>query len=472
MVKCPSCNSEYMMEAEHLEDQGECPSCGNVFLLKENLVQDTSKRKKAKKITRGDALDPIRIGNVIIKVIELTQHREYPCGDCGDKCSYKQETSLVVQKKKLCGTELLLDICNSSKETFNFDRDDVSLIDAEGFCLHPVSPCYRFGEWTPRFQHQGHCEIGKNSREKIVILFPESENEICAIRVTDENSDQTIAVKEFSEEVKKLLIADKSSDSEQKNDAPPQNDETEQSINSDYTGKGMFAQANAIRLIQSLERLIFARLNNTLTERETTQLDNRIANTCFEIEQLFNSPENLAFPGKEDAVQKYDTIKSDFKVKLKEREEKEKSEEDSGLEKRFNTVMALSPRDFEEWCAELFRELGFERPTTTPFSNDKGVDVFCKKNGALIAIQCKKYTGIVGAPEIQQFMGAIQNAGASGGYFITTGTFSIPAEQMARQNHVELIDRGALKEIIAKAMEKGIIPQISYVQDELFENLE
>lgn len=68
-------------------------------------------------------------------------------------------------------------------------------------------------------------------------------------------------------------------------------------------------------------------------------------------------------------------------------------------------------------------------------------------------------------------MGAIQNSGATRGYFVTTGTFSIGAEEMAKSNHIELLDRGALKELISTAMDKGVIPPVPRVQD-LFADIE
>lgn len=80
---------------------------------------------------------------------------------------------------------------------------------------------------------------------------------------------------------------------------------------------------------------------------------------------------------------------------------------------------------------QLFKALGYSKVTLTPSSNDKGVDVLAEYQGIKVAIQCKKYKGLVGSPQIQTFLGAMRHAEAQKGFFITTSVFSIEAEKMA-----------------------------------------
>ena len=90
---------------------------------------------------------------------------------------------------------------------------------------------------------------------------------------------------------------------------------------------------------------------------------------------------------------------------------------------------------------------------TSP-SNDKGVDILAERQGAKIAIQCKKYKGVVGSPALQAFLGAMQHAEAQKGFFVTTGVFSIEAERMASEHPIELIDGSALGRLIREALHK------------------
>ena len=112
----------------------------------------------------------------------------------------------------------------------------------------------------------------------------------------------------------------------------------------------------------------------------------------------------------------------------------------------------LTPREFEEWTADLFSCMGYEKVTLTPQSNDKGIDVLAVKNGLKIAIQCKKFKGVVGSPDVQAFLGAMQNAEVDKGFIITTGTFSIAAEKSTINMPIELYDKISLSNLINIAM--------------------
>ena len=504
---------------------------------------------KKENVINGNTLEPMKIGGVTIKIVSLTEHKEYHCGPCfvddNKNCSLKKNASLVYRKNLLNGTELLLEITNSMNESFRVDHNETTLIDSRGLSIHPAGTgsCFEINGFFPRYLHDSYLEVKPHSRERWAVLFPESENDICAATISHDRAVYQIGIREFPDEVKELLAGEeyenaaqpeepdetaveKRPDGEGETTSPaepdcdtmdfqpgdedkisvpailsaeqgdnvmdfqpgdgdgtgvslePSNSKTEgdqgkgssiypQGLSGHYSEWALF---DLSRQIQHLEQVIFSRLNNTLTPQETTKINNDIANTCFRIEQAFRSMSDSK--EKTGFEEQYHRIKDDYEAEIKKREIHQKNEKSADLNRRFDAVMSLSPRDFEIWCTDLFAELGFERPTATPLSNDKGIDVFCRKNGELIAVQCKKYTGIVGAPEIQKFMGAIQNAGATGGYFITTGSFSIPAEQMAYRNHVELIDRGRLKEIISIAMQKNILPTVFDVQGDLFDNLE
>ena len=76
-------------------------------------------------------------------------------------------------------------------------------------------------------------------------------------------------------------------------------------------------------------------------------------------------------------------------------------------------------------------------------------------HGIKVAIQCKKYKGVVGSPDIQTFLGAMRHAQAQKGFFVTTSVFSVEAEKMASEHPIELIDGIALADSIQKALSKS-----------------
>ena len=118
------------------------------------------------------------------------------------------------------------------------------------------------------------------------------------------------------------------------------------------------------------------------------------------------------------------------------------------FEDRVEDLYSLSPREFEEYTQELLIRLGYENVILTPYVNDKGIDLFCEKDGKKIAVQCKKYKDKVGSPEIISFIGAMVNARADAGIFITTGTFTFEAEAIAAKNPIILINKVKLAKIV------------------------
>jgi restriction system protein len=118
-------------------------------------------------------------------------------------------------------------------------------------------------------------------------------------------------------------------------------------------------------------------------------------------------------------------------------------------------LQTITPRAFEQFCANLLSFLGLERVEVTGGTGDKGID----GEGYLpvgplvttkIAFQCKRYSGAVSPHEIRGFQGAI-GARAEKGIFFTTGYFTDSARKAARDNlskPIELIDGERLIELL------------------------
>jgi restriction system protein len=112
----------------------------------------------------------------------------------------------------------------------------------------------------------------------------------------------------------------------------------------------------------------------------------------------------------------------------------------------------MSPRQFENAIAELFRKFGYE-VKQTPFSNDGGKDAIAIKDGKKYLIECKRYAAdnSVGRRDIQIFVAAIQEEKANGGYYVNTGVFTQPAIAYAKKNNILLYDRQLLASLINQA---------------------
>lgn len=115
--------------------------------------------------------------------------------------------------------------------------------------------------------------------------------------------------------------------------------------------------------------------------------------------------------------------------------------------KLHNILINMNPYSFEKLSQRLLRECGFEDVHVTKKSGDGGIDGTgrLKINGIFsfnIAFQCKRYQGIVGAPEIRDFRGSL-TTDIEKGVFITTGTFSKAAIDEASnpgKQQIDLID--------------------------------
>lgn len=107
------------------------------------------------------------------------------------------------------------------------------------------------------------------------------------------------------------------------------------------------------------------------------------------------------------------------------------------------------PTDFEKFCANLFRKMGYAAELTPP-TNDGGYDILLTKENQKTVIECKCYQPKykVGRPAIQKLVGANQIAAADKMIFITTSNFSPGALAYAKETGVELINGSKLVELL------------------------
>ncbi len=106
--------------------------------------------------------------------------------------------------------------------------------------------------------------------------------------------------------------------------------------------------------------------------------------------------------------------------------------------------------DFEYYCADLLAADGFVDVKVTRSSGDYGIDILAEKDGVTYAIQCKRYTGLVGVKAVQEAYAGRDYYDRMVGAVLTNQYFTKPAVQAARKLKILLWDRDYLQ-----AMEKN-----------------
>lgn len=95
--------------------------------------------------------------------------------------------------------------------------------------------------------------------------------------------------------------------------------------------------------------------------------------------------------------------------------------------------------EFEHWCADQLREQGWD-VSVSRASGDQGVDVVASREGASVAIQCKRYTNPIGNKAVQEVFTGAQDTGSGHSCVIGTGGFTNSAVKIAKSTGVILMD--------------------------------
>jgi restriction system protein len=107
-------------------------------------------------------------------------------------------------------------------------------------------------------------------------------------------------------------------------------------------------------------------------------------------------------------------------------------------------LAALTPDEFEQWCGNRLRALGFT-VRHVGGQGDHGIDLFAEKNGERVVIQCKRFTGkrTVGEPQIRDLFGAMHAERAARAIVMNAGYFTAEALAWVKGKPIELwgIDR-------------------------------
>ncbi len=106
-------------------------------------------------------------------------------------------------------------------------------------------------------------------------------------------------------------------------------------------------------------------------------------------------------------------------------------------------VLEKTPQFFERLVLDLLLKMGYgdslsDAGMVTKFSHDDGIDGIIKEDKLgldKIYIQAKRYatSNMIGKPQIQQFVGALDEQKANKGVFITTSSYSSEARKYAEE---------------------------------------
>lgn len=125
--------------------------------------------------------------------------------------------------------------------------------------------------------------------------------------------------------------------------------------------------------------------------------------------------------------------------------------------------------EFERYVATLFSDLGYS-VLQTPATNDFGADIILTDPATQrrIAVQAKFYNHTsLGNTPIQEVIASLPHWNADAGWVVTNGRFSKNAQNLARENDVNLIDNDKLNGLIAQARSRtgGARPHIEEILD-------
>lgn len=104
----------------------------------------------------------------------------------------------------------------------------------------------------------------------------------------------------------------------------------------------------------------------------------------------------------------------------------------------------MSGTEFEEFVAAQLRSGGYSVAPTAS-TGDYGVDLIAKKDGARMAVQCKRLAKAVGVAAVQQVVAGALHHGCNRTVVVTNQSFTKAARQLARTHQCRLVGRTQLQ---------------------------
>lgn len=134
-----------------------------------------------------------------------------------------------------------------------------------------------------------------------------------------------------------------------------------------------------------------------------------------------------------------------------------------------NLLKEIDHRQFEVFCCELYKALGYSA-TITSATHDGGVDVILKRYGVTTFVECKHYAenNMIGREICQKLLGSCVMNKADKAIIFTTGGINRNAKECKRKvNHLEIIDFNGIFDLFnnlsSSKQNTVIVNTVSYV---------
>ncbi|MCB8942906.1 MAG: restriction endonuclease [Ardenticatenaceae bacterium] len=115
-----------------------------------------------------------------------------------------------------------------------------------------------------------------------------------------------------------------------------------------------------------------------------------------------------------------------------------------------NELFELSPQEFEQYVARLFRHKGY-RVKLRGRSGDQGVDLeLIQRGGKRAVVQCKRYQRTISPDVVRDLYGTMMHERVAHAFLVTTADISEASRQWAAGKPITLIDGQALARIVAE----------------------
>lgn len=109
----------------------------------------------------------------------------------------------------------------------------------------------------------------------------------------------------------------------------------------------------------------------------------------------------------------------------------------------------MSWQEFEGLVGEAFRRKGYSVLDVGGGGPDGGIDLVLMKGKESFLVQCKQWKAYkVGVDVVRELYGVMASKGATGGFVVTSGSYTDDAKSFASGQNITLLDGKALHELI------------------------
>ena len=382
-------------------------------------------------------ISPLERDGYIYFLKDIQVNKQYRCKEgCG---TYYNCCIVPNPEGSFFCTEVAFHIIATSsvsldKYAWRMDERDYILIGTDGYPYKGIIPCDKIEEMQHHLKYND--TIFKSTQADVLIHFPKLPEGVSVREIIIKGRPQLrfVLAEEDSEEynldsyLKKGVVSQPSYS--QSGTVPVSRRE-----------RGLIYELNLYKT------LIFQRFNTRLTSDEIREIENKIGEQHSIVQKYFHDDEWKNSP----ELQKLNNELKEQAAYFREMyNEKYKADKERLIRiMQVTDILNLSPDEFERFCGEVMTKMGYYDVMVTPHSNDKGIDVFGKKDGKLVVAQCKRYRDSVGTPDIQRFIGAMHTSGAERGIFFTTASFTSEAANMATSSGITLFDKTAFANMLS-----------------------